>query len=123
LLFVDTPISQSIVSVKIWSADGRVLYSSIAPEIIGERYVSNDVARAASGETVSEFEDMVSAESLHEQALRVSMIEVYAPIFKRGTADIIAVGEIYENSTVLARQLRSSSVKTWVVVCVRGQHQ
>jgi signal transduction histidine kinase len=117
LLFVNTPISDRIVSVKIWSLDGRVLYSSIAPQIIGEKYVSNDVARAAAGEIVSEFEDMVSAESLHEQALKISMIEVYAPLFKSGTKDVIAVGEIYENSTVLAGQLRSSRMKTWVVVC------
>ncbi|MBN7756648.1 sensor histidine kinase [Nitratireductor aquimarinus] len=117
-IFVDTPIAKSIVSAKIWSTDGQILYSSLAPEVIGEKHVSNDVARAARGEIVSEFEDMVSAESLHEQALSFSIIEVYAPLFKQGTSNVIAVGEIYENSTALAEQLRLSSIKTWIVVCL-----
>jgi signal transduction histidine kinase len=120
-LFVGTELGESIVSVKIWtaggSADSTILYSSLASDVVGDRFVSTDVQEAASGQVVAEFEDMVSAESLHEQQLDMPLIEVYSPLYRAGTDQVIAVGEIYENAVILAQQLRQSVVRTWLIVC------
>ncbi len=117
-LFVGTPLAKNIVSVKIWRPDGVAIYSSMAKDIIGQHFVSSDVATAASGKIVAEFEDMVSSESAYEQGLGKSLIEVYAPLRKVGTGDVVAVGEIYENAEALDLQLRSSMLLTWLVVCL-----
>jgi signal transduction histidine kinase len=120
-LFVGTELGESIVSVKIWTADGSangtVIYSSLAEDVVGDRFASTDVQKAASGEVVSEFEDMVSSESQHEQQLHLPLIEVYSALHRTGTDEVIAVGEIYEDATILAQQLRQSVVRTWLIVC------
>lgn len=116
-LLASTPIGEHIVSIKIWRPDGRVIYSSGSKGTIGESFISTDVATAASGRIVSEFDDMVSAESAFEQSLEISLIEVYAPLYRTGTGELLAVGEIYENGEPLAAQLRVSRFRTWLVVC------
>ena len=117
-LLVGAPIGKSIVSVKIWRPDGTVIYTSMSKDVIGERFVSTDVAKAASGQIVSEFEDMISSESAYEQSLEMSLIEVYAPLYRTGTDDLLAVGELYEDGGALAAQLRVSRFRTWLVVCL-----
>lgn len=115
-LLRESPIRKSIVSVKIWLPDGRVIYANGAKEVIGQRFASADVARAAAGEIVAEFEDMTSAESAHEQGFGLSLIEVYAPLYRNGDGEVIAVGEVYENAEALNAQLDISLFRTWVVV-------
>lgn len=116
--FVGTPVTKSIVSVKIWRPDGVVIYTNMAKEIIGQHFVSTDVQKAATGSIVAEFEDMVSSESAYEQSLNKSLIEVYAPLYKTGTRTVVAVGEIYEDAELLDAQLQSSQFLTWAVVCL-----
>ncbi|GAA4130294.1 sensor histidine kinase [Aminobacter aganoensis] len=117
-LFVGTPVAESIVSIKIWRPDGRVIYSSMSKDVVGKHFVSADVAKAARGQIVAEFEDMVSQESAYEQTLNKSLIEVYAPLYKTGTDIVVAVGEVYEDAEALDAQLNSSQILTWVVVCL-----
>lgn len=117
LLAEGQPILRSIVSVKIWRPDGRVLYVNQPKSLIGKTLGSTDVTRAAAGEVVAEFKDMKSEESAHEQSLGLSLIEVYAPL-RDSSGNVIAVGEIYENASVLDAQLGVSEFRTWIVVCV-----
>ena len=114
-LFIGTALGRSVVSIKIWRADGTVIYST-TPDLIGQQFVSSDVARAATGEIVAEYEDLISQESAFEQTLDMALIEVYAPLFRTGTEEVIAVGEIYENADALAAELNSSRVIIWTVV-------
>ena len=117
-LFVNTPIGRNIVSVKIWRKDQVVIYSSMSKDVIGKSFASSDVAQAFTGKVVAEFEDMISSESAYEQSLDTPLIEVYAPLFRTGTREVIAVGEIYDDAKELARELRATMWRTWVVVSV-----
>ena len=90
----------------------------IRDSIIGKHFNSEDVAKAAKGHIVSEFKDMISAESAYEQSLGKSLIEVYSPLYKSGTKTVVAVGEVYEDAEDLDLQLRSSRRLTWLVVCI-----
>ncbi|MBK1792880.1 hypothetical protein JHL21_00030 [Devosia sp. WQ 349] len=111
------PILRSVVTLKLWRSDGTVLYANMPKSIIGQKFVSINVAKAALGDVVAEFEDMRSEESAHEQTLGIPLIEVYAPLYDRDR-NIVAVGEIYENASVLRAQLRDSQHRTWGVVAV-----
>lgn len=116
-LFIGTALGTTFVSIKIWRPDGTVIYST-TKDLIGESFVSTDVALAASGEIVAEYEDLISQESAHEQTLDMALIEVYAPLYDAGTRDVVAVGEIYENADALAAELLRSQVTTWIVVAL-----
>lgn len=117
-LFGGETVAKRIVSVKIWRPDATVIYTNMAKNIIGQHFVSTDVAKAASGQIVAEFKDMISAESAYEQSLGKALIEIYSPLYKTGTKSVIAVGEIYEDASDLDAQLRSSRRETWIVVCL-----
>lgn len=114
-LFIGTPLGDTLVSIKIWREDGLVLYST-TKSLIGQQFVSSDVSKAANGEIVAEYEDLISAESAAEQALDMALIEVYAPLFRTGTDHVLAVGEIYENADALSAELRTSRIIAWLVV-------
>lgn len=117
-LFIGTALGNTVVSIKIWVADGAdatVIYST-TKELIGEQFVSTDVERAASGEVVAEYEDLISQESAYEQTLDMALIEVYAPLYRTGTDEVLAVGEIYENANALAAELKTSQMISWFVV-------
>ncbi|MEP3329235.1 ATP-binding protein [Sedimentitalea sp.] len=117
-LLDNSSIRQSIVSVKLWRADGTVIYSSETKDLEGQQFVSTDVAQAASGTMKVEFADMISVESAHEQTLGLALIEVYAPLRSHSTGEIVAVGEVYENAETLALQLKASRSRTWVLAFV-----
>jgi len=121
-MFIGTVLGEYVVSVKLWSTDGsgmaEIIYSSMTKDSIGERYVSSDVVRASRGLVVSEFEDMISEESTFEQGLDLPLIEIYSPLYRKGTNEVLAVGEVYEDATTLAQQLSESVVRTWLVVCL-----
>ena len=114
-LFIGTPLGQTVVSVKIWRADGTVLYAT-TPGLAGRKFVSTDVAQAAEGQIVAEYEDLTSQESAYEQTLPLHLIEVYAPLYRNGTDEVVAVGEVYENADALAAELYGSQFTTWIVV-------
>lgn len=117
-MFADDTVAKRIVSVKIWRTDGTVIYANMAKNIVGQHFVSTDVAKAASGQIVAEFKDMVSAESAYEQSLGKALIEIYSPLYRKNSNTVVAVGEIYEDASDLDAQLRTSRRETWVVVCV-----
>lgn len=116
-IFIGTPVGDSVISIKIWKADGTVIYST-TKSLIGQQFVSSDVALAAEGEVMAEYEDLVSQESAYEQSLGVALIEVYGPLYRAGTNEVLAVGEIYENADALAAELGVSRLRTWLVVCL-----
>src|SRR5690606_19214158 len=101
---------------KIWRPDGKVLYVNKPKALIGQSFVSTDMARAAAGEVLAEFEDMTSEESAYEQTLGLPLIEVYAPLHD-SAGNVIAVGEVYENASELGVQLEVSEFRTWIFVC------
>lgn len=117
-LLINAPIGKSIVSVKVWRPDGTVIYTSMSKDVIGDHFTSADVEKAASGQIVSEFEDMTSSESAYEQSLQMSLIEVYAPLYRDDTNELLAVGELYEDGEALATELEISRTRTWFVVCL-----
>ena len=114
-LFIGTPLGRTVVSIKIWRADGLVLYAT-TKDLIGQQFVSTDVAEAAEGKIVAEYEDLISQESAYEQTLPMHLIEVYGPLYRQGTNEVMAVGEIYENADALAEELFQSQMTTWLVV-------
>ncbi len=71
----------SMTMVVIWSADGKILFSS-EQEAVGERYeLTADIRAAAGGRTVSGItEEDDEPEPLYDHGAEAPLVEVYVPV-------------------------------------------
>ncbi|HEV7437635.1 MAG TPA: hypothetical protein VGO22_22645, partial [Pseudorhizobium sp.] len=121
-LFRNTVLGERVVSVKLWfrneSTEPTIIYSSMAKHTVGEQHASRNVETAWTGRPITEFKTLDSSESRYEESLQLPLIEIYAPLFRSGTQQVLAVGEIYHVGSVLAQHLREAVILTWLVVCL-----
>ncbi len=109
-------LGERVVSVKIWKPGGLVAYAADT-DLIGKQFaVSPNLARAFAGEIVGEFDELDDEESAAERATGLPLLEIYSPIRKPWTGEVIAVGEFYEDATALQVTLRDARVHTWLIV-------
>lgn len=104
-----------ILSIKIWTSDGTIAYSNLH-SLIGSKFPPVEIKPALNGVIKGYLEELDEEENAFERSLRVPLYEVYAPLYRTGTSDIIAVGEIYENAKQLDAELARGTLDTWLVV-------
>jgi len=103
-----------VEAMKIWSLDGRILYSD-NPTLVGKQFpIDDSLQRALEGHLASEFESP-STESEAEQAKLGTLLEIYAPVRSRDTNDIIAVAEFYEAAEEIKADLTNAKIQSWLV--------
>lgn len=117
-MFGNTILGNRIVEVKIWTLDGRILYSS-NKKIAGQSFDVPEVLRAALGETVAEFDEHQNVEP-RPTAVGEPLIEIYAPLHDLARGRIVAVGEFYEPAGWLQMELDRSRAATWRFVAALG---
>ena len=79
-LLSETALGQQIVSFKIWSSAGQILYNPV-PEQIGRQYgIGDDLAGALSGNVNSSLSDLEDPENEYERQRWDRLIETYAPV-------------------------------------------
>ncbi|WP_420631141.1 sensor histidine kinase [Candidatus Leptofilum sp.] len=115
-LLSDTSLGAQIVSFKVWSPDGIVLYATNS-ELIGQQYpIEEGLAAAFNGEVVTEVSNLDKPEQALERAQWGSLIETYAPSRDANSDTIIAVSEFYQTSDGLEAEIRSAQFRSWLVV-------
>src|SRR5437660_8235383 len=75
-LYSDTALSQGVVLFKIWSLDGRVLYSPDATLVGREFPLDPGLARATHGEGVADMSSLSEPENAYERARFSRLVEV-----------------------------------------------
>lgn len=111
-----TPLGKKIRSVKVWKRQGLVSYYS-RRALIGQRFEPTENLKGAwDGRVTAEFDDLDDAEDSPEAAMKVPLLEVYSPVRRRGSDEIIAVVEFYQDAQVLATHLSETRLRTWLVV-------
>jgi hypothetical protein len=91
---------------KVWLRDGTLVYST-NKRLIGEKFPSPEIDQAFTGQASGTFEEFGSAEDEAEKHMHGRLIEIYAPLYRSGTSEIIAVGEAYNSGERLADELTS----------------
>ncbi len=115
-IFLNTPIGERVISYKIWKPDGLIVHASDA-ERIGQRLETSDgFAIALQGDVVAEFEELEGEEAALERASGLPLLEIYSPIRKAWSSEIIAVAEFYEVATELKSDIAAARRKSWFVV-------
>ena len=106
-----------IVSVKIWTPDGTVVYATDT-SLVGRRLESQGLATALGGSVVSARSDLGGEENAYERALATSLIETYIPLRAAAGGRIVAVAEFYQLPDLLEAELARARFSTWLVIAV-----
>jgi len=115
-LLIDTSLGQQIVSFKVWSPDGTIIYSP-NETLIGQTFpIEGGLALAFSGDVITEVSELDKPEQAFEQKYWDSLIETYAPSRAVGQDEIIAVSEFYQTADGLEAEIRRAQVQSWLVV-------
>jgi signal transduction histidine kinase len=70
-----------VVRVKIWRADGTILFAD-DPELVGRRFeVEEDLQEALHGEVASDVTDLSAKENVDERGLASKLFETYVPLY------------------------------------------
>jgi putative nucleotidyltransferase with HDIG domain len=110
-----------ILSVKVWGPDGLLVWTSRAPERIGQRFPS--AVEGHLGETIKtnhphgEIDSLDEAEDTAERALDLDHVfEVYAPLQTVDGSRAIGVYEIYAKPQHLESFIASRKRLIWLAV-------
>jgi signal transduction histidine kinase len=115
-LLTDPGLSQRIVSFRIWSTAGEVLYAP-QTELIGQRFdMEGDRGAAARGAVIGEISELDQPENLYERERWDRLIEIYVPVRATGSSDIIAVAEFYQLPDELEAEVASDRLIAWLLV-------
>ena len=117
-LLVETPLGRRVLTFKIWVTGAKVVASS-DPDIVGKTFETTDSLRQAwQGEVSAGFNALSDIEDEAEAALGVPLLEIYSPIRAKGTGEIIAIAEFYENATQLEADLIKARLASWAAVAL-----
>jgi signal transduction histidine kinase len=115
-LLSDPGLSQRIVSYRIWSTDGEVLYAP-QTQLIGRRFAMNGGrGAAAGGAVIGEISSLDDPENVYERERWDRLIEIYVPVRATGSSDIIAVAEFYQLPDELEADVARDRLIAWLLV-------
>jgi len=117
-LITGKPFGEQIVSFKVWSPQGEVIYSP-NPDLVGRTFaVDGHLLRAFNGEVVSEISDLTELENEYERSRWETLIETYAPVRGEGSGAVFAVSEFYQLPDTLEAEIRRAQIRGWLIVGV-----
>ena len=99
-------LGERVRMIKLWLPDATLAYST-NKDTIGMRFPSPHIADAFEGKVSGEFDYLDEVDNATERHRHVPLVEIHAPLFKTGTKEIIAVGEVYNDGRRLAADLAS----------------
>jgi hypothetical protein len=84
--------------------------------MIGRQFPREHLAAAFAGQASGSFDDLDDQGNQFERQPEIPLIEIYAPFYRTGTQDIIAVGEVYNSGERLASEVRTIRFATAGIV-------
>src|SRR5437870_6155633 len=115
-LYSETGLGQGVVLFKIWSLDGRVLYSPDVA-VIGRQFpLDTGLTQAMHGEVAADISSLDEPENAYERARFSRLVEVYAPVRSVSDGRVIAVNEFYLRPDALDADIREAQLRSWAVV-------
>jgi diguanylate cyclase (GGDEF)-like protein len=101
-------ISGDIKLVKVWSRDGRVVYSNFAA-IRGKRFsIDEELAEAFGGENVTEYGSTQSHHGEDDAPLPDRFLEIYVPIRGGTDGSPIGVYELYQDARPIEQRVEDT---------------
>lgn len=115
-LLTTTELGEEIVSFKVWSLNGRILYARDR-SIVGQTFpIEDDLKGATQGHVVASMSSLDAEENVSERRIADRLLETYAPIRSHRTNEVIAVMEFYMSPDQLEEDVADSQMKGWLIV-------
>jgi PAS domain S-box-containing protein len=115
-LILTTMLRDHVVRIKLWSAEGVVLYSD-QPQLVGEQFpLEEDQLEALVGHTHMEVTGLDSAENEFEREQFDRLLEIYVPFVAAGETEPGAVFEVYLDLDAVDALNSEVSLFTWSAV-------
>jgi signal transduction histidine kinase len=119
-LVSNTGLGQGVVQFKIWSRDGRILYSA-DPALIGQKFpIDDDLQQAINGQVSADISNLDEPENADERQHFNRLVEVYAPVRQDSDGRVIAINEFYLLPDALDAEIREAQLRSWAVVAGIG---
>ena len=99
-------LGERVRLIKLWLPDATLAYST-NKETIGKRFPSPHISAALQGKATGELDHLDDIENAGESRTHIPLIEIYAPLHRTGTQEVIAIGEVYNDGSRLAADLAS----------------
>ncbi len=117
-LLSSTQLGERVVSFRVWSPDGTIVYSPNRA-LIGQHFEpEGGLAQSLEGDVSAEFTDLSGPENAYERQRWSRLVETYVPVRERGGGRVIAVTEFYQLPDDIDAQVASARVASWAVVAI-----
>ena len=114
-LLIGRALAERIEEIEIWSKDGSIIYST-DKSLTGKKLPSEDLSASLQGEVSAELERKPDSEHMGDKVDDFPLLEVYAPIYRSGTREVLAVGEFYEKAGAFLSEIERAKRTTWWLV-------
>lgn len=115
-LLTGSHLGEHVVALKIWGRDGRIIYNSPDPSLVGRRFVmERPLAQAFAGEIRSRIVDKDDLEDQLKNPRWSRLIETFAPIRAGSDNAVFAVAGFYQTAQSLEQGVRSAQLRSWAV--------
>ncbi len=111
-----TRLAERIVAFKLWSHDGRVLYSTDLTQIGLRSEAGPALAAAFRGEAQSRILTLKDGDPRRQAEHGSDLIEIYAPLHQPKTGLIPTVAEIHQTTDVLDQAVGAVRLQSWMLV-------
>ena len=115
-LLQDTALGKQIVSFKLWSTGGKVLFSTQSSTTGQVFPIVEGLSLAENGEVTARVSKLENAENTFERAQGTQFLEIYSPVRLGGTDKVIAVAEFYQTVDDLKREIAAARQRSWLIV-------
>ena len=114
-LLAETPLGDKIVSFKVWSTDGRVLFATVPGEAGNQYPVSHELRHALQGEVYSHLSPLDEVENELEREHWSQLVETYTPA-RAPDGRITSIVEFYQLPDELLSEVHRSQERAWGIV-------
>jgi len=116
--FTQTPLGQRVVSFKLWSRDGRILYSP-QQSLVGQQFpAAGDRADAFNGDVTADMSNLSNPENVYERSRWNRLVEMYIPILQNGSGDVLAVAEFYQLPNDIDTLTTNATRGAWALLLI-----
>ncbi len=110
------PLGDLVVSLRVWSPSGTIVYGSIG-ELVGQRFpVQGELAEAFAGQVAADLSNLTATENAVERRYWSRLLELYLPVRRSGSDEIIAVVEFYQLPDAIEREVGQAQLVSWALV-------
>lgn len=115
-LLADGSLGDLVVSLRVWSPDGTIVYGSI-DENVGQTFpVEGELAEAFDGQVAADLSDLSSTENGVERKYWSRLLEMYVPVRMSGSDAITSVVEFYQLPDAIDGEVGQARLLSWGLV-------